>query len=40
MKENILKDKSFIFAKQIILFYKDLIELQKEYIISKQLLRS
>jgi len=40
MKENILKDKSFAFALRIIKLYKFLIEEKKEYIMSKQLLRS
>jgi len=39
MKENIVCDKSFKFAIRIINFYKYLIR-KKEYIISKQLLRS
>ncbi len=40
MKENILVEKSFQFAKDIISIYKVLIENKKEYIMSKQLLRS
>ena len=39
MKENIVRDKSFRFAIRIINLYKFLIN-KKEYIISKQLLRS
>ena len=39
MKQNIIKEKSFNFALDIINLYKDLAT-QKEYIISKQLLRS
>ena len=39
MKESIIKNKSFEFALQIIGLYKILIE-QKEYVLSKQLLRS
>ena len=38
-KESIIKEKSFEFALKIITLYKLLIE-NKEYIISKQLLRS
>lgn len=38
-KESIIKEKSFDFALKIIALYKILIE-NKEYIISKQLLRS
>ncbi|HYW34499.1 MAG TPA: four helix bundle protein [Balneolaceae bacterium] len=37
--KNIVKEKSFKFSLQIISLYKKLIE-EKEYIISKQLLRS
>ena len=39
MKENIVKTKSFDFSLMIIAMYKQLQE-QKEFIISKQLLRS
>ena len=39
MKDNVIKEKSFSFALDIINLYKELIT-QKEYIISKQLLRS
>jgi four helix bundle protein len=39
MKENIIQDKSFDFALLIIELYKELTE-KKEYILSKQLLRS
>lgn len=39
MAENIIVVKSFDFAIQIIQLYKKLVE-EKEYIISKQLLRS
>ncbi len=37
--ENIVKEKSFTFSLQIIKLYKKLIH-EREYIISKQLLRS
>ena len=40
MKENIIQQKSFSFALRIIKLYKYLIETKKEYILSKQLLRS
>ena len=40
MKENILVDKSFHFAVRIIKLYKYLSENNKEYVLSKQLLRS
>lgn len=39
MKESIIKDKSFKFAINVIELYKKLCE-EKEFIISKQLLRS
>ncbi len=40
MKENIVKNKSFEFAVRVVNLYKYLIENKKEYVISKQLLRS
>ena len=40
MNENILKRKSFDFAKRIINFYKHLIVNHKEFILSKQILWS
>ena len=40
MKENIIQQKSFTFAVKIIELYKYLVEVKKEYILSKQLLRS
>lgn len=39
MKESIVKNRSFEFALQIIELYKELRE-QKEFVLSKQLLRS
>jgi four helix bundle protein len=39
MKENIIKNKSFEFALKIITLYQ-LLKLENEFIISKQLLRS
>ncbi len=38
--ENGIKDKSIEFAKRIVFAYKYLCEEKKEYILSKQLLRS
>ena len=38
-KKNIIKDKSFVFAVEIVYLYKILIE-KKEFVLSKQLLRS
>lgn len=40
MKVNIVKDKSFAFAVRIVNAYKYLCEQKKEYVLSKQLLRS
>jgi four helix bundle protein len=40
MKKNLIKDKSFDFALQIIKLYKKLVNEKKEYVLSKQLLRS
>lgn len=39
-KKSILKDKSFDFALSIILIYKHLTTVKKEFVLSKQLLRS
>lgn len=36
---NIIVDKSFSFAVRIVNVYKHLTQLQKEYVMSKQLLR-
>ena len=40
MKENILIEKSVIFASRIIKLHKHLIKDKKEHIISKQIVRS
>ena len=40
MKENIIKEKSFNFAKRIVRLYKFLVFDKQEYILAKQLLRS
>ena len=40
MKENVLKNKSFTFAIRVVKLYKYLFEEKKEYIMSKQLMRS
>ena len=40
MKENLIEVKSFEFAKCIIRIYRHLSEEQREYVLSKQLLRS
>jgi four helix bundle protein len=39
MKENLIREKSFQFALDIIALYKEMIK-ENEYVISKQLLRS
>ena len=38
--KNVLKEKSFALALRIIKLYKFLIENKKEYVLSKQILRS
>ena len=38
--ENVLKDRSYAFALRIVRLYKYLCESQKEFVMSKQLLRS
>jgi four helix bundle protein len=40
MRENAIKTKSFAFAVRIVNCYKFLIEDKKEFVMSKQLLRS
>jgi four helix bundle protein len=40
MSKNIVKELSFEFALEIVAIYKSLTTNQKEYILSKQLLRS
>jgi len=39
-KDNVIKTKSFLFAVKVVKLYKFLTEEKKEFIISKQLLRS
>lgn len=39
-KKSIIKDKSFLFAKRIIKLYQYVTGSKKEFVISKQLLRS
>lgn len=39
-KRNIVADKSYAFALRVIKLYKFLIAEQKEYVLSKQILRS
>lgn len=40
MKENVIKIKSFAFALRIVKLYQYLTESKREYILSKQVLRS
>ena len=40
MSDSIIKNKSFSFAIRIINLYKFLVENKREYVLSKQLLRS
>jgi len=40
MSDSIIKNKSFSFAIRIVKLYKFLLESKKEYVLSKQLLRS
>ena len=39
-KDNLIAEKSFTFAKRIYFLYKFLTEEKREYVLSKQLLRS
>jgi len=40
MKKNIVKDKSFGFAIRVVRLYQFLVSDKREYVLSKQLLRS
>ena len=40
MKENIVKTKSYAFAIRVVNLYKFLTEQKREYVLSKQFLRS
>ena len=40
MKRNVIKEKSFSFALEVIQIYKKLSSEKKEFVMSKQLLRS
>ena len=40
MKNNVVKEKSFAFAIRVVNLYKFLANEKKEYVLSKQLLRS
>ena len=39
-KENVVAEKSYAFALRVIKLYKFLVEDKKEYVLSKQILRS
>ena len=40
MKDNLVRDKSYAFAIRIVKLYKYLCDEKKEFVLSKQLLRS
>jgi len=40
MSDNVIEDKSLLFALKVIEIYKVLVYKKKEYVLSKQLLRS
>ena len=40
MKENVIKNKSFWFAVRVVKLYQYLVSDKKEFVLSKQLLRS
>ena len=40
VKENVIKDKSFKFAVRVVRLYQYLCQEKKEFVLSKQLLRS
>ena len=40
MQENVLKDKTFRLAVRIVKLYRHLCDTKKEYVLSKQVLRS
>ena len=39
-KKNIIQEKTFLFAVRIVNFYGYLVDKKKEYVLSKQILRS
>ena len=39
-KKNIIQEKTFLFAVRIVNFYRYLVDIKKEYVLSKQILRS
>jgi four helix bundle protein len=40
MSESVIKDKRFLFAKKVIKLYQYLTDKRKEFLLSKQILRS
>jgi len=40
MKDNVIQEKSFAFAVRVVKAYQYLVENKKEYVLSKQFLRS
>ena len=40
VRENVVKNKSFAFAVRVVELYQFLCELNKEFVLSKELLRS
>lgn len=40
MKENVIQNKSYAFSLKIVKLYKQLVDEKREYVLSKQLLRS
>ena len=40
IKSNVVMDKSYIFALRVVKLYKHLVSEKKEYVLSKQVLRS
>jgi hypothetical protein len=40
MRENIIRTKSFDFAVRIVKLNKHLVDMKKEYVMAKQLLKS
>jgi len=38
--KNVLWDKSYAFALKIVQMYKEIVEQKKEYVLSRQILRS
>ena len=40
MRNNIVQEKSYMFALKMIKLYKDLTQTQREFVLSKQILRS